>query len=213
VQYFCSWSGGKDSCLALRWAIGQWGPPACLFTMLAEDGEHSRSHGLTPEVLRAQAEALGVPIDFGAATWGDYEAVYVQHLIALRAQGIEAGVFGDMDTEAHRAWEESVCRQAGMSAHLPLWQADRRALVQEFLAAGFEALIVTVDLRHVPERFLGRPFDAVVEELEALGVDVSGEGGEFHTCVIGGPLFAHPIRCRQTAVRHQSDYAMVELRL
>ena len=214
MRYFCSWSGGKDSCLALRWASEQWGPPACLFNMLSEDGEHSRSHGLSREVLCDQAVALGLPIEFGAATWPDYEAVYVQHLVVMRARGIEAGVFGDVDTDAHRAWEEGVCRQADMGAHLPLWQADRPALVRAFLEAGFEALIVTVDLRFVPKHFVGRPFDAAtVGELAALGVDVSGEGGEFHTCVTAGPLFARPVRCRQTGVHHQGHYAVVELRL
>ena len=68
----CSWSGGKDSCLALFKALaagamggcGSRSEPrlVCLVTMFTEDGERSRSHGLPRAVLEAQAAAIGVPL-------------------------------------------------------------------------------------------------------------------------------------------------------
>ena len=120
MNYFSSWSGGKDSCLALHRAVQEWGLPACLFNMLSEDGVHSRSHGLPRHILEAQAAAVGVPIRFGCASWEDYEAHFIAQLTELREPGVEAGVFGDIDLDVHREWEEKVCGAAGMAAHLPI---------------------------------------------------------------------------------------------
>ena len=213
TKYFCSWSGGKDSCLALHRTMSRWGRPACLVNMLTEDGVHSRSHGLPATLLDAQAAAIGVPIVHGSATWEDYEAQFVACLKDLQAQGVTAGVFGDIDLQVHWDWEKSVCAQAGMIALEPLWQAAHRDLVAEFLTAGFEAMIVTVNLTAVPEEFLGRVFSPeTVADLEALGVDPSGEGGEFHTVVLDGPIFSRRVPYEIVGVHRHGDYATLELR-
>ena len=60
--FFCSWSGGKDSCLALYLAIQKGAVPRTLLTVVREDGERSRSHGLPVSVLQQQALALGIPL-------------------------------------------------------------------------------------------------------------------------------------------------------
>ena len=211
VRYFCSWSGGKDCCLALHRAARLWGPPACLLNMLTEDGAHSRSHGLPVRVLRAQAEAMGVPIILGSASWAGYESEFVRQLQPLAAQGVQAGVFGDLDLQEHWDWEREVCAQAGMAALEPLWQSDHELLVAEFLQAGFEALLVTVQLDQVPESFLGRRYSEALADLRELGVDVSGEGGEFHTCVIAGPLFAAPVEYEVEGIRRMGNHATLVL--
>jgi uncharacterized protein (TIGR00290 family) len=213
ARYFCSWSGGKDSCLALHRAMARWGAPEALVNILTEGGTHSRSHGLPVRALEAQAAAIGVPIVQRNATWADYEAQFVDALKQLRAQGVEAGVFGDIDLQVHWDWEKGVCAQAGMTAFEPLWQDAHQALVAEFLAAGFEATIVTVNLERVPEEFLGRSFSTdTVAELMSLGVDVSGEGGEFHTVVLDGPIFSSPIAVEKVGIRRHEGYATLELR-
>lgn len=212
VRYFCSWSGGKDCCLALHRAIREWGLPVCLVNMLTEDGEHSRSHGLPRRVLQAQAEALGVPLVLGSATWADYEAEFVRLLQPLSAQGVEAGVFGDIDLPAHWEWEKEICARAGMTAVEPLWQATHEELVSEFLTEGFEALIVTVDTIRVPENFLGRRYSEALTALRELAVDVSGEGGEFHTVVTDGPIFNRPIETETVGIHRQQTYATLQLR-
>ena len=91
MDYFCSWSGGRDSCLALHRAAARWGPPRRLFTVLSEDDVHSRSHGIPRHLLAAQAAALGVSMAFGSATWEDYEAAFVDCLQQLSAEGLTAG--------------------------------------------------------------------------------------------------------------------------
>ncbi|MGE5229502.1 MAG: hypothetical protein ACM3MJ_07260, partial [Deltaproteobacteria bacterium] len=94
-RFFCSWSGGKDAYLALQRAVERGGVAAALVCMLHEDGGVSRGHGLPLALLEEQAAALGVPLVTRATTWDGYEATLVSLLHELRAQGVEAGVFGD----------------------------------------------------------------------------------------------------------------------
>lgn len=191
----CSWSGGKDSCLALHHVLARGDVRlACLITMLTEGGERSRSHGLSLEVLEAQAAAIGVPLLTASATWDDYERGIVGLLSSARELGAEAAVFGDIDIPRHRAWEESVCHEAGLAALLPLWQEDRLTILDEWWSAGFEARIVVVREGLVDRRYLGRVLDReVAAELTAIGIDACGENGEFHTLVTTGPLFRQPL--------------------
>jgi len=201
----CSWSGGKDSCLALHRMLAQGGQLACLVTMFTEDGQRSRSHGLAREVLEAQAAAIGVPLLSAAATWEEYERSFVDLLGAAKARGAGMAVFGDIDIPRHREWEENVCRQAGLTPALPLWQQDRMALLEEWWAAGFEARIVVAREGLVDRRYLGRVLDRqTAEELAATGIDPCGENGEFHTVVTGGPLFRWPV---ELELREQVRYS------
>lgn len=190
---FASWSGGKDSCLAVARAIAGGVEVRTLLTMLDETGERSRSHGLPPDLLRAQAQAMGCEWRGRTATWKSYEEVFIAELRALRALGHGRAVFGDIDLQAHREWEEKVCAAAGIEPMLPLWQESRLALAEEFWNAGFRAVVVCTDDRYLSHEYCGREFDrAFVASLPA-GVDACGENGEFHTFVYDGPLFSRPV--------------------
>jgi len=195
AEFFCSWSGGKDACLALQRAIQAGGRPAALLTMMIEDGLRSRAHGLPQAVLQRQARSLGLPLTCRSASWQDYEQQFLDQLGEFKNAGILAGVFGDIDLEPHREWVERVCRQAGLTPYEPLWQAPRRQLLEEFLDQGFQATIVAVKQDVLAAGFLGRSLDQrLIGELEAAGVDASGEEGEYHTVVTAGPIFSESLR-------------------
>jgi diphthine-ammonia ligase len=190
-RFVCSWSGGKDAYLAYARAVAAGGVPAALLCMLEEDATRSRGHGLPLTLLEAQAGALGVPLVTRATSWEEYEAHYVSELQRLRAGGVEAGVFGDIDLQAHRDWVEGVCEVAGMTCHLPLWQEPRRRLLAELLAGGARVTIVAVDSSKLGAEYLGLELDAaVIARLEADGADACGEAGEYHTMVISASLFS-----------------------
>jgi len=190
VKSFFSWSGGKDSMLALHRALDAGHDVRALLAMFDETGERSRSHALPPALMRAQADALGIPLVMRNAGWSTYEAVFTEQLRAFAEQGITHGLFGDIDLQPHRDWEEKVCAAAGIEAVLPLWHEPRRALVDELLALGYRARVVCVDARFLDASFCGREFDAsFIADLPAE-VDACGENGEFHTFVFDGPRFA-----------------------
>ncbi|MDF2697483.1 MAG: hypothetical protein K0S65_5866 [Labilithrix sp.] len=189
----CSFSGGKDSCLAL-WRAQQAGlDVGALLVMFEESGERSRSHAIPPTVVMRQAESLGLELVTRNASWKDYEAVFVEALKTLRTEGYEVAIFGDIDLQAHREWEEKVCAAAGLTASLPLWQLERAALVKEVLDAGFRARVVCVDSRYLGDDFCGREYDASFLADLPPGVDACGENGEFHTLVYDGPNFRTPV--------------------
>ena len=162
--------------------------------MFTEANQRSRSHGLSREVLEAQADALGLPLLSRSASWNDYEREMIDLLREARSRGATACVFGDIDIADHRAWEERVCQTAGLDAVLPLWQEDRSAILEQWWCAGFKARIVVARDGLVDRRFLGRELDRpTASELAALGVDACGENGEFHTLAIAGPIFRQPL--------------------
>jgi diphthine-ammonia ligase len=188
--FFCSWSGGKDSCLALHHAILEAGTPRALLTMMSEDGHGSRSHGLPRSLLEQQAQQIGIPIVFRSASWAGYENVFSSALQDFQTEGIAEGVFGDIDLQDHRDWCVRVCGAQGIRALHPLWKRPRRELLEEFIGLGFKALIIVTQAEKMGPEWLGRTIDAsAILEMENLGIDPSGELGEYHTVVTEGPIF------------------------
>ena len=189
-----SFSGGKDSCLALTRAREAGLAVRAAINVLDETGERNRSHGVPRALLEAQASALDLELVAPVASWRDYQARFIAALEQLKARGFEVAVFGDIDLQAHRDWEEKVCAQAGLECHLPLWHETRLDLAREVLRRGFRAIVVCVDSRYLDDRFCGRLYDeAFIADLPA-GADACGENGEFHTFVYDGPGFRQPVR-------------------
>ena len=191
---FVSWSGGKDSCLALFRAMSQGYKPKMLFTMFSIENDVSSAHRLNEDIIKAQVNALDLESTIGRAKFEDYEAVFVRNLEVFKSQDINYRIFGDIDLDEHRKWEEKVCEKAQMTAVLPLWQEDRKKLVKEFIDLGFKARIVVVNKTMMSPEFLGRDLShELLEEIEKTGADVCGENGEYHTVVYDGPLFKTPL--------------------
>ena len=111
-----SWSGGKDSCAALHRTHADYDIVA-MVTMFDEEAERSRSHGLRPEVLAAQADRLGLRASPGRCTWQTYDAAFSDALSEVKADGVTHVIFGDILFDEHRRWAEQMCDAAG---------ADRR---------------------------------------------------------------------------------------
>ncbi len=193
-RLFCSWSGGKDSCLTLYRMIQTGYHYHSLITMFDNTDKRSRSHGLTPETLHILAKAIEIPLKTGTSVWGAYEDAFKNLISEFKSDNIVHGAFGDIDLQPHRDSVERVCSETGISPHLPLWNEQRRTLVEEFIREGFKACIVVVNCSMMSERLLGRVIDIpLIGELEAEGVDACGENGEFYTFVFDGPLFRKKI--------------------
>jgi uncharacterized protein (TIGR00290 family) len=191
----CSFSGGKDSCLAVWRAQQQGLDVRALLVMFEEHGVRSRSHGLPASLLTRQAEALGLDLELRRASWTDYEAVFTQALREFATRGFGSAIFGDIDLQAHRDWEEKVCANAGIAPVLPLWQEPREHLAREVIAAGFRAIVTCVDSRYLGDEFCGREYDERFLADLPDGVDACGENGEFHTFVFDGPNFKQRVEC------------------
>jgi len=159
--------------------------------MVTEDGQRSRSHGLAAKWLQMQAQAIGIPLIQRRTTSTDYEAEFKSTLLALKQEGITAGVFGDIDFNAHREWIDRVCSETGITPFLPLWEESQNKLLREFIDLGFEAVVVATRADLLGEEWLGRKLDSdFLADLAKLeNITLCGEAGEYHTLVIDGPLF------------------------
>lgn len=192
MNTFVSWSGGKEASLSFYRAMHNKDVEvSCLLNMVAEDGEHSRTHGIGSGLLRLQADALGIPIIQRKTSWQTYENEFKAAISGFKNEDIRTGIFGDIDIQEHRDWVERVCNEIGISPLLPLWKAEREALLKEFIRAGFKAIVVATKAEFLNKAWLGRRIDeGFIEELKAEGhVDLCGENGEYHTFVYDGPIF------------------------
>ena len=182
IPVVLSWSGGKDSALALQ-ALqrdNRYEVTALLTTVSEEYGRVSH-HGVREELLDAQAAAIGGPRldkiylpsnEEGRCTNEQYEAIMREAMLGYRKEGLRHVAFGDLFLEDLRAYRESRVNEAGMEAVFPLWLNDTSALAQRFIDDGFEACLTCVDARKLDESFAGRIFDAeLLDDLAEVRVD------------------------------------------
>jgi len=193
-----SWSGGKDSALALHALRGEHGTePVALITTVTENDGRVSMHGVRRELVQAQAEAVGVPlveVVIPAACPNDvYEACMVRALAVPPLAGVGTFAFADLFLEDIRAYRAQRLAAAGRSATFPLWGRGTAALARQFVDAGFQAMLVCVDPAQLDASFAGRAYDRTLLADLPADVDPCGENGEFHTFVHAGPIFEHPI--------------------
>jgi diphthine-ammonia ligase len=197
-----SWSGGKDSCAALARARDSYHVVSTI-TMFDESAARSRSHGLRPEVLAAQANRLGLKRVAGTCTWATYDDAFSRALRTVAADGVTHVIFGDILFEEHKRWAEQMCEPHGLTAIEPLWGSSTDSLFHEWIASGADALIVTARAEFLDASWLGRRLaEDCLPAFVRLGVDPCGERGEYHTVVTNTPLFSRPL-CLEQGVRVQ----------
>ncbi|MDR1989545.1 MAG: adenine nucleotide alpha hydrolase [Acidobacteriaceae bacterium] len=189
-----SWSGGKDSSAALMRVHADYDVVA-MITMFDEDERRSRSHGLRPTVVNAQAERLGLRRYTGQSSWTRYDEEFGRVLMNVAADGITHVVFGDILFDEQRQWAERQCAAHGLIAVEPLFGHSTLALFHDWIASGADATIVTVRDSSLDRSYLGRTLTAdLLPAFLARGVDPCGEHGEYHTVVTDMPLFDRPLR-------------------
>ena len=202
-QVFTSWSGGKDSCLSCYLATINNLQIRYLSNMITEDGKRSRTHGQTPELLKVQSQAIGIPLVQRRASWASYEVEFKNMIAELKEDGIGGGVFGDIDLEEHRHWVDRVCQEADITPHLPLWGKAQDQILRDFIDLGFEAVVVAARADYFGKEILGQKVDLnfikYLKELQKTkDITFCGEKGEYHTFVVDGPMFGKRIDILET---------------
>lgn len=193
-----SWSGGKDSCMALAALLDNRAfRIRALLTTVTEDFDRISMHGVRRSLLRRQAESLGLPLREvlipRQATNAQYEASMAAALADYRQQGIATCAFGDLFLADIRAYRDRQLAAHGMQGVYPLWGRDTGELIRDFLAQGYKTAVVCVDPRKLSPAFVGRVIDSTFLSELPDGVDPCGENGEFHTFVFDGPIFKSPV--------------------
>lgn len=206
---YINWSSGKDAAFALykikkegRYKVGK------LVTTLNRENDRVSMHGLRKQMLLQQAENIGLPlhlIEFdGSINMEIYNEVMQLETGQLLEQGFTYSIFGDIFLEDLKEYREKQLEESGIKAVFPLWKEDTTKLMQDFLDAGFKAIVVCVNAKMLDRSFCGRILDRNFVEDLPEGVDTCGENGEFHTFVFDGPIFKKPVEFEKGEVVERS---------
>lgn len=210
-----SWSSGKDSAWALHVlrqsteyeVVG-------LFTTINSAFERVAMHAVRVELLRKQAQAVGLPLYLIEIPYPcsdeQYAAVMEDFMARARGAGVQFMAFGDLYLEDVRRYREERMQGSGITPLFPLWGKPTRALLEEMLAAGVRTCLTCVDPKVLPAGFAGR--ELTTELLEAMppGIDPCGENGEFHTFVFAGPMFSAPLDIEMGEVVERDGFVFAD---
>jgi uncharacterized protein (TIGR00290 family) len=193
-----AWSSGKDSAWSLHEVrrAGDYEVVGAL-TTINERVRRVGMHDVREDILLAQHEAAGLPSVIVPIPWPCPNEIYEARMAAAlddaKRTGVTHVIFGDLFLEDIRAYRMSKLAGTGITPVFPLWQRPTDALAREMIDSGLETYLVCADLKKLPASFAGRRFDhALLAELPARA-DPCGENGEFHTCVVAGPMFGRRI--------------------
>ena len=195
-----SWSGGKDSALALaRLRADPRVEVVGLLTTVTAGYDRVSIHGVRRALLHAQGAALGLPVHEVTlqpeSSNEAYDAALAEALGALRERqpGVRRVAFGDIFLRDVRQYREERIAALGFEGIFPLWGEATDALAREVMGCGIRARLVCVDTHVLSAAFAGRAYDAALLAELPAGIDPCGENGEFHTFVSAGPGFGAPV--------------------
>jgi uncharacterized protein (TIGR00290 family) len=212
---FC-WSGGKDSAMALHTLLQQNDVHiAALLTTVTEGYERISMHGVRRELLKRQAQSIGLPLHEvripPQCVNPIYEARMEEALRIHFEKGVRKVAFGDIFLEDLRAYREKNLARIGMTAIFPIWKRDTRELIGAFHAHRFRAVAVCVDSKVLDPSFAGRELDESFFQDLPPRADPCGENGEFHTFVFDGPIFQSPIPVRTGEIVNRDGFIFCDL--
>jgi uncharacterized protein (TIGR00290 family) len=193
-----SWSGGKDSALALSEILkdGRY-EVAALLTTVTMDFDRISMHGVRRALLERQAQSLGFRLEEVFITKNNSDEEYESSMIKVLSQyqdsGITSVVFGDIFLEDLRKYREEKLGSLNLRGIFPIWKRETSQLAHFFIVSGFKAFTTCVDTTVLGEQFLGREInESFLSELP-IEVDACGENGEYHSFVYDGPIFKNRI--------------------
>ena len=218
MKILVSWSSGKDSAWTLHvLRRDRIGTPAALLTSINETADRASMHAVRTSVLRAQADAAGLPLITVPLPFPCTNEIYEQRMGAVVQQAVANGfthcAFGDLFLDDVRRYREERLAGTGLTPIFPLWGRPTTELSKEMIAGGLEAVLTCVDPRVLDPAFAGRRYDMALLADLPPNVDPCGERGEFHTCVTAGPMFAAPLDVRSGAIVQRDGFVFADVEL
>jgi uncharacterized protein (TIGR00290 family) len=213
-----SWSSGKDSAWALH-VLRQSGEYAVtgLFTTINTAFDRVAMHAVRVELLRKQAEAVGLPLHLIEIPYPcsneQYETAMTDFMALAHSENVRCMAFGDLYLQDIRRYREERMRGSGIEPVFPLWERPTRELLDEMLAGGLRVCLTCVDPRVLPAGFAGQELTADLVERMPDGIDPCGENGEFHSFVFDGPMFAQPLDIEMGEVVERDGFVFADCNL
>ena len=189
-----SWSGGKDSTLALNEILNNPDYEVrSLITTVTEGYDRISIHGVRNELLDKQVESIGIPLQKVLipkdSTNDQYEKALNDVLLYFKNKGINEIVFGDIFLEDVKKYRDELLDKLDMKGIYPIWKKDSKELARKFIDLRFKAVTTCIDSQQIDKKFVGREYNSEFLNDLPNSADHCGENGEFHTFVYDGPLF------------------------
>ncbi len=209
-KFVASFSGGKDSILALYRTVKKGYKPMGLLITYNEEKGVSWFHNIPMSALEQVSKSLDIPLTVVKTRGEEYGENFELALKGFKEKGCDLCVFGDIDIEEHFTWCSDRCKNVGLDFYFPLWQEDRKTLVEEFINSGFKAVITVVNHTKMSKDFLGETLNhETLAKIEATEADVCGENGEYHTFVYDGPIFEKGVDVKFSEVTSKDNYSRI----
>lgn len=182
MEFAASFSGGKDSTLAIKRMLDRGHRIVAIIVSGKEDKESSWTHNIKREYFKKAAEIFRCELIFTDTNVEDYEEKFEKALSEAKKLGAQACIFGDIDIVEHIKWNNRRCQNIGIECIHPLLFEDRKSIAKEFISTSIKANIVKIDESTLSEDLIGQVYEqSFIDKLEKLQVDPCGENGEFHT--------------------------------
>jgi uncharacterized protein (TIGR00290 family) len=184
-------------------------------TTVTENFGRVAMHGVREEILNAQCEAAGLARKIVRVPFPCPNEIYEARMSAMleeaKDEGVTHVVFGDLFLDDIRRYREEKMRESGITPVFPLWGRPTDKLARAMIAGGLEARLVCVDPKAMPKHFAGRIFDTALLDELPKNVDPCGERGEFHTCVLAGPMFSRRIEVKTGEITERDGFVFADL--
>lgn len=209
-------SGGKDSVFALYIAQQYGWEVTHLVTLLPEKTDSWMFHSINIHQTEHLAQALGVPlVKSTTSAQKETELVDLQRL--LQDLEIDGVVSGAIASEYQRTRIEKICDELAIKSFAPLWHKNQEMLLRDQVHAGFHIIIVGVFAEGFSDVWLGKRIDeTTIEQLVQLhkkhGINIAGEGGEYETLVLSGPLFSQKLVIDESVRQWNRDSGVLQVK-
>ncbi|MBI4449144.1 diphthine--ammonia ligase [Candidatus Woesearchaeota archaeon] len=208
-------SGGKDSTFATYWAITQGWDVACLVSLKSANKHSYMFHTPNIDLASLQAEAMRIPLILHETLGGketELDDLKEALVLAKNQFGITGVIVGAIASNYQEERVNRICHNLGLKTFNPLWHKNQLQLMRDMISSGFQIILTHVSAEGLGSRHLGRSLDGpFLDELARIagekGLNPAGEGGEFESLVINGPLFLRPIHITGSEIIREDTHA------
>ncbi|KYK24337.1 hypothetical protein AYK25_00440 [Thermoplasmatales archaeon SM1-50] len=209
-------SGGKDSVFSV-YITRQYGWDVThLVTMLPEKPDSWMFHSINIHQTDLLAQAIDIPL-VKRKTSAKKEQELLDLKEMLEGLDIDGVISGAIGSEYQRTRIEKICDELGFKSFTPLWHKNQQFLLQDQVSAGFHIIVVGVFAQGFDDTWLGRTIDKeTIERLVNLhrnhGIHIAGEGGEYETLVLSGPLFSQKLVIDESIKEWNRDSGVLQVK-
>jgi len=197
-------SGGKDSAYAIYLAQKTGLNVTHIVSIFPEKKDSYMFHSINIHLTELE-------------TYGEKESELDDLKNVLKSLEIDGVVSGAIASEYQNNRIQKICEELGIKSLTPLWGKKQDKILKEIIDAGFEIIIVGVFAEGLDESWLGRKIDKkTIEELvkirEKYQINEAGEGGEFETLVVDGPIFNKRLLLDETIIEWKRDHGVLKVK-